>query len=104
MHVHLVCLMSTRTRRCVGPEAFELCCYFGVLSRGRLGAIVAGFGFMLPGLAFMLLLSWIYTSYGVGNVYFEASFQGTQQHARGRKQRNAGNATHMPLRKGVSRA
>ncbi|MBK9979371.1 MAG: chromate transporter [Gemmatimonadetes bacterium] len=30
-----------------GPEAHELCAYFGMLARGRSGAIVAGLGFML---------------------------------------------------------
>jgi chromate transporter len=32
-----------------GPEATELCVYFGMLSRGRLGAFLAGLGFILPG-------------------------------------------------------
>ena len=32
-----------------GPEAHELCVYFGMLARGRIGAILAGLGFMLPG-------------------------------------------------------
>ncbi|MBL8760120.1 MAG: chromate efflux transporter [Phycisphaerae bacterium] len=49
-----------------GPEATELCCYFGHLSRGRLGAIVAGLGFITPGLVFMLALSWLYVNFGVG--------------------------------------
>ncbi len=32
-----------------GPEAHELCVYFGYLARGRIGGILAGLGFMLPG-------------------------------------------------------
>ena len=40
-----------------GPEAHELCVYFGMLSRGRIGGIVAGLGFMLPGFFLMFLLS-----------------------------------------------
>jgi hypothetical protein len=32
-----------------GPEAAELCMFFGCLSAGRLGGIVAGLGFILPG-------------------------------------------------------
>src|SRR5215212_2144461 len=32
-----------------GPEAHELCVYFGMLAGGRIGAILAGIGFMLPG-------------------------------------------------------
>jgi hypothetical protein len=30
-----------------GPEAHELCVYFGMLARGRIGGILAGLGFML---------------------------------------------------------
>jgi chromate transporter len=45
-----------------GPEAHELCVYFGMLARGRLGAVVAGFGFMLPGLLLMLGLGVLYTN------------------------------------------
>ncbi|MSP33462.1 MAG: chromate efflux transporter [Rickettsiales bacterium] len=47
-----------------GPEAHELCVYFGMVKAGRLGAIVAGIGFMLPGLLLMLALSYAYVSYG----------------------------------------
>jgi len=31
-----------------GPEAHELCVYFGLLARGRVGGLLAGLGFMLP--------------------------------------------------------
>ena len=48
-----------------GPEAHELCVYFGYLSRGRLGGILAGIGFMLPGFVLMFLLSWLYVRYGL---------------------------------------
>lgn len=47
-----------------GPEAHELCVYFGMIRAGRLGGLLAGIGFMLPGLVFMLLLAWAYTLYG----------------------------------------
>src|SRR5688500_6244873 len=43
-----------------GPEAHELCVYFGMRSGGRWGAVLAGLGFMLPGFVLMLLLSWAY--------------------------------------------
>ena len=33
-----------------GPEAHELCVYFGRLRGGKLGGFLAGLGFMLPGL------------------------------------------------------
>lgn len=48
-----------------GPEAHELCVYFGMLSRGRLGGILAGLGFMLPGFILMFLLTWLYLRYGL---------------------------------------
>ena len=45
-----------------GPEAHELCVHFGMLARGRLGGLLAGLGFMLPGFVLMFLLSWLYLS------------------------------------------
>ncbi len=45
-----------------GPEAHEMCVYFGMLARGRWGGFLAGLGFMLPGLVLMLLASWLYVS------------------------------------------
>lgn len=61
-----------------GPEAHELCVHFGMLSRGRLGAILAGLGFMLPGFVLMFLLSWLYVTYGVNSPAFAAVFLGAQ--------------------------
>jgi len=43
-----------------GPEAHELCVYFGRLRGGRLGGFLAGLGFMLPGFVLMLGLSILY--------------------------------------------
>jgi chromate transporter len=43
-----------------GPEAHELCVYFGRLRGGRLGGFAAGLGFMLPGFLLMLGLSALY--------------------------------------------
>jgi chromate transporter len=43
-----------------GPEAHELCVYFGRLRGGRLGGFAAGLGFMLPGFLLMLGLSVLY--------------------------------------------
>src|SRR5215218_2058439 len=48
-----------------GPEAHELCVYFGMRSRGRVGGLLAGLGFMLPGFVLMFLLSWVYVRYGL---------------------------------------
>lgn len=61
-----------------GPEAHELCVYFGMLAGGRLGAILAGLGFMLPGFLFMLALSWFYVTYGISSPIFAAIFYGFQ--------------------------
>jgi chromate transporter len=43
-----------------GPEAHELCVYFGRIRGGKLGAFLAGVGFMLPGFVLMLGLSMLY--------------------------------------------
>ena len=48
-----------------GPEATELCVYFGYLSRGRIGGTLAGLGFVLPGFVLMFILSWLYVRYGL---------------------------------------
>lgn len=42
-----------------GPEATEMCIWFGTVARGRIGGLVAGLGFLLPGLTLMLLASWL---------------------------------------------
>lgn len=61
-----------------GPEAHELCVYFGMISRGRLGGLLAGIGFMLPGFVLMLMLSWFYVTYGIQSPFFAAVFYGMQ--------------------------
>ena len=43
-----------------GPEAHELCVYFGRLRGGRLGGLLAGLGFMLPGFLLMFGFSIAY--------------------------------------------
>ena len=48
-----------------GPEATELAVYFGMLARGRLGGLLAGLGFVLPGFFLMFLLTWLYVTYGL---------------------------------------
>ena len=48
-----------------GPEAHDLCVYFGMRSRGRWGGVLAGLGFMLPGFVLMFALSWAYVRYGL---------------------------------------
>merc|ERR1712093_323189 len=61
-----------------GPEAAELCMFFGCLSAGRIGGIVAGIAFILPGFILMLLASYLYSLAGFENVYFNASFRALQ--------------------------
>ena len=61
-----------------GPEAAELCMFFGCLSGGRLGDIAAGIGFMLPGFILMLVASYVYTLIGFENQYVNASFRALQ--------------------------
>lgn len=61
-----------------GPEAHELCVYFGMLSRGRVGAFLAGLAFMLPGFLLMFALSWFYVTYGIASPLFQAAFLGMQ--------------------------
>lgn len=61
-----------------GPEAHELCVYFGMIAGGRGGAFLAGLGFMLPGFLLMLALSWFYVSYGINSTLFQSVFAGMQ--------------------------
>jgi chromate transport protein ChrA len=61
-----------------GPEAAELCMFFGCLSGGRLGGIMAGLGFVLPGFLLMMGASYIYVLVGFENIYVNASFRALQ--------------------------
>lgn len=49
-----------------GPEAHELCVHLGMVARGRIGGLLAGLGFMLPGFFLMLLAAWLYVGWIVG--------------------------------------
>jgi chromate transporter len=57
-----------------GPEALQLAIYVGYLKRRLLGGILAGLTFIIPGAAVMIILSWLYVTYGslpqVNNVLF----------------------------------
>ena len=59
-----------------GPEATELCVYFGMQQAGRLGGLLAGLGFVLPGFLLMFALSWFYVTHGIGSPIFAAVFYG----------------------------
>lgn len=61
-----------------GPEAVELCMFFGCLSAGRIGGVVAGTAFILPGFLLMLLASYLYSLAGLENKYFNGSFRALQ--------------------------
>jgi len=61
-----------------GPEAHELCVYFGMVARGRIGAFLGGLGFMLPGFVLMFALSWFYVSIGISSPLFQSIFIGMQ--------------------------
>src|SRR5687767_12247938 len=60
-----------------GPEAHELCVYFGRIRGGKLGGFLAGLGFMLPGFVLMLGLSILYVEAGLDE-RFEELFYGLQ--------------------------
>jgi chromate transporter len=60
-----------------GPEAHELCVYFGRIRGGKLGGLVAGLGFMLPGFVLMLALSALYVEAGLDE-HFEELFYGLE--------------------------
>ena len=47
-----------------GPEAQQLATYIGWRLRGWIGALIAGWLFVLPGAAIVLALSWLYVNYG----------------------------------------
>ena len=60
-----------------GPEAHELCVYFGMIARGRPGGLLAGLGFMLPGVLFVLGAAWLYVEHGIDGE-LAAAFVGAQ--------------------------
>lgn len=61
-----------------GPEAHELCVHLGVRAKGRLGGLLAGLGFMLPGLVLMLALAWLYTRLPIQGTLLGAALLGVQ--------------------------
>lgn len=61
-----------------GPEAHELCVHFGMLRRGRLGGLLAGLGFMLPGLLLILAIAWGYSRLDLTAAPFAGLFLGAQ--------------------------
>lgn len=61
-----------------GPEAHELSVHLGMLRGGRVGGLLAGLGFMLPGLVLMLALSWLYFRVDLTQAAIASVFLGAQ--------------------------
>ncbi|WP_375401853.1 chromate efflux transporter [uncultured Sphingomonas sp.] len=61
-----------------GPEAHELCVHLGIRAKGRVGGVLAGLGFMLPGLVLMLALAWAYSRLPMRGTVLPAMFVGAQ--------------------------
>ena len=61
-----------------GPEAHELCVHLGVRARGRLGGLLAGLGFMLPGFFLILLAAWAYSRFDIDHGWAAAGLLGAQ--------------------------
>jgi chromate transporter len=61
-----------------GPEAHELCVHLGIRAKGRIGGLLAGLGFMLPGFILMLCLAWLYTRLRIEGTVLGALFLGVQ--------------------------
>lgn len=61
-----------------GPEAHELSVHLGMLRGGRLGGLLAGLGFMLPGFVLMLALSWLYFRVDLSQAAIGSVFLGAQ--------------------------
>jgi chromate transporter len=61
-----------------GPEAHELAVHLGLVRGGRRGGFLAGLGFMLPGFALMVLLSWLYLRIDLTQPGIAAALLGAQ--------------------------
>jgi len=61
-----------------GPEAHELCVHFGMMKGKRLGGLLAGLGFMLPGFILILALAWAYQRLNLKQPLIAAIFVGVQ--------------------------
>jgi chromate transporter len=61
-----------------GPEAHELCVHMGIMARGRIGGLLAGLGFMLPGFLLMLACAWAYREFIAGQPGLDGLMLGVQ--------------------------
>jgi len=61
-----------------GPEAHELAVHLGFLRGGRVGALLAGLGFMLPGFVLVLVVAALYVSVDLRQPQIAAALLGVQ--------------------------
>ena len=61
-----------------GPEAHELCVHLGIVRGGRLGGVLAGLGFLLPGLLLTLALAALYARLDLAHPLLAAALVGAQ--------------------------
>ncbi|KQW83860.1 chromate efflux transporter [Brevundimonas sp. Root1279] len=61
-----------------GPEAHELCVHLGMRARGRIGGLLAGLGFMLPGFVLMTLAAWLYFRFDIAEGALAPALLGAQ--------------------------
>ncbi|HXG25996.1 MAG TPA: chromate transporter [Candidatus Binatia bacterium] len=61
-----------------GPEATELAVHLGTLRGGRLGGLLAGLGFVLPGFVLVTLAAVLYRSIDLGQPAIAAALLGVQ--------------------------
>lgn len=61
-----------------GPEAHELAVHLGFVRGRRIGGLLAGLGFMLPGFVLMLALSWLYFQVDLSRAAIGAALLGAQ--------------------------
>src|SRR5215211_1128105 len=61
-----------------GPEAHELAVHLGMLRGGRVGGLLAGLGFMLPGFVLVLVVARLYLSIDLQKAWLAAALLGIQ--------------------------
>lgn len=61
-----------------GPEALELCVHLGLIRAGRIGGLIAGLGFLMPGLALTLIVAALYARLDTSNPLLAAALAGAQ--------------------------
>lgn len=61
-----------------GPEAHELCVHMGMVARGRIGGLLAGLGFMLPGFLLMIGCAVAYQALVAGHATLDGALLGVQ--------------------------